>query len=290
VAADETHLVEVDGINLRCLDRGRGDGPTIVLLHGFGLSLSSWSRLVPLLTDRSRVVAIDRPGFGGSDRPDPGRHELAPSYTSVGAALLTTRALRVLDVERAVLVGHSAGAEVAIAAAGDPVVSGLVLLAPVLGSAPPLVRRLAGLPGAGTLGPLLLRRLGPAGARSALRRLWPEPLDAATEAALLEPFTVAGWERPLWAMTRHQAAVHAGVDPTTVGVPALVVACGADRIAPPAAVAELSAALPGSRLVHLDDCGHLPQQQRPTEVAALIRDLVGELPSGATSEAPDPPG
>ena len=272
-------MMSVDGIRLCYLDVGHAaeEGDAIVLLHGFGLSLFGWRHVVPLLADAERVIAVDRPGFGASDRPDPGRRELAAAYTTVGAAALVLDALRSLGVRRAVLVGHSAGAAVAVAASSDAVVAGLVLVAPVLTPAPLPKRLLARLPGAGAVAPALLRTLGPRAARAALRRSWHEPLHPTTEAGLLQLFRNPGWERPLWAMTRHQGAVHAGVDPLSVQVPALVVACADDRIARPDVVARLAASLPHARLTGLDGCGHLPHETHPAELARLVRGFVASL-------------
>ena len=274
-------MVPVDGLRLRCLDVGDAsdEGPAIVLLHGFGLSLFGWRHVVPLLADTARVIAVDRPGFGGSDRPDPGGRELAAAYTTSGAAALVLGALRATGVRRAVLVGHSAGAAVAIAASNDPTVAGIVLVAPVLGAAPSLVRLLARLPGAGVVGPALLRTIAPKAATTAVRRTWHEPLDAATEAGLLQLFRTPGWEQPLWAMTRHQEAVHAGVDPGSVRVPALVVGCSADRIARPERLARLAASLPDARLARVEGCGHLPHETHPDELSRLVRDFVATLRS-----------
>ena len=269
-------MVSVDGIRLRCLDVGtaRVAGDAVVLLHGFGLSLFGWRHVVPLLAESIRVVAVDRPGFGGSDRPDPGRGSLAPAYTAVGSAALVLGALSTMGVRRAVLVGHSAGAGAAIAASTHPGVAGIVLVAPVLGGAPSPIGLLARLPGSSVVAPALLRAVGPAAARTVLRRTWHEPLDRATEAGLLELFSTPGWEQPLWAMSRHQEAVHAGVDPRTVQVPALVVGCSKDRIAPLGGVSRLAAALPDAQLVRLTGCGHLPHETHPAELADLVASFV----------------
>jgi pimeloyl-ACP methyl ester carboxylesterase len=161
-----------------------------------------------------------------------------------------------------------------------PGVEGVVLVSPVVGGGPPApVRLLARLPGADVAGPTLLRALGPRAARLAMRRWWHERPDEATVAGHLELFH-DGWERPLWAMTRHQSAVHAGIDLATVAVPPWGVAGNRDRIAAPAAVAALVAGLPRARLVPLDGCGHLPQEERPDALAGLIEGFVADLERG----------
>jgi pimeloyl-ACP methyl ester carboxylesterase len=79
------------------------------------------------LIDRYRVIAIDRPGHGWSDRPG-GRADAAPARQ----AALTHEALAAIGVEHAVVVGHSLGGSVAtrLALEHPEMVSGLMLLAP----------------------------------------------------------------------------------------------------------------------------------------------------------------
>ena len=48
---------------------GPEDGPAIILLHGFPESHRTWRKLVPLLSDRYRLIMPDQRGFAGSDAP-----------------------------------------------------------------------------------------------------------------------------------------------------------------------------------------------------------------------------
>ena len=96
-----------------------GSGPAVVLIHGWALSLREWDDQINALAPRYRVVAFDRRGYGRSTgfadpSADPGDIR----------ALLDT-----LHIRSAVLVGHSAGADVAIrfAAAMPERVEALVL-------------------------------------------------------------------------------------------------------------------------------------------------------------------
>ena len=58
----------IEGARIRYLDVG--DGPAVVLIHGFGASLDSWATVVPALATSHRVLALDLKGFGWSDRPE----------------------------------------------------------------------------------------------------------------------------------------------------------------------------------------------------------------------------
>jgi len=109
----EGQFLEIDGVRLHYV--ARGEGPPVVLLHGNNVSLEDFnaSGLIDRLARRHRVIAFDRPGFGHSSRP---RDRL---WTPTAQAALLHKALRELDVERPVVVGHSMGTLVALAMALD---------------------------------------------------------------------------------------------------------------------------------------------------------------------------
>jgi haloacetate dehalogenase len=59
--------VEVDGQSIHCLTAG--EGPPVLLLHGFPQSLAMWSRVAPRLAERFSVVCADLRGYGDSAKP-----------------------------------------------------------------------------------------------------------------------------------------------------------------------------------------------------------------------------
>jgi pimeloyl-ACP methyl ester carboxylesterase len=118
-------FLEVDGVRLHYLERGAGI--PIVLVHGNVVSAEDYvlSGVFDQIAQRGhRVVAIDRPGFGYSDRPH------GTLWTPAAQAQLLRHAFNALGLERPVVVGHSWGTLVALALAlDDPAaVGGLVLL------------------------------------------------------------------------------------------------------------------------------------------------------------------
>ena len=118
-------FIEVDGVQLHYSDRGKG--PTVVLIHGAVVTGDDWntSGVATALLRSYRVIIFDRPGYGHSTRP----RRMLP-WTGARQAHLIARALRRLDVERPVVVGHSWGTIVALAmATGENIgVAGLVLV------------------------------------------------------------------------------------------------------------------------------------------------------------------
>jgi pimeloyl-ACP methyl ester carboxylesterase len=117
-------FVYVDGVRLHYVERGAGQ--PLVLLHGDGSMIQDFetSGLIDAAAKRYRVIVFDRPGFGYSERPR------GTVWTPQAQAALLHRALRLLDVDRPIMVGHSWGTLVAVALALDfpRYVKSLVLL------------------------------------------------------------------------------------------------------------------------------------------------------------------
>lgn len=103
-------FADVEGARVRYIDAGRKDGPAVVLLHGFGAALETWSGLLPELAKTHRVIALDLKGFGWTDRPE-------GDYSPAAHAKLVLALMDARGVERASLVGHSWGSSVALAMA-----------------------------------------------------------------------------------------------------------------------------------------------------------------------------
>jgi pimeloyl-ACP methyl ester carboxylesterase len=104
-------FVEVAGARLHYLERGQGE--PLVLLHGNGSTIQDFesSGLLDKAAHKYRVIAFDRPGFGHSERP---RRTV---WTPEAQAELINDALRQIGISRAIVLGHSWGASVAIALA-----------------------------------------------------------------------------------------------------------------------------------------------------------------------------
>jgi pimeloyl-ACP methyl ester carboxylesterase len=105
------HFIEVDGVRLHYVERGKGR--PLVLFHGNGSMIQDFesSGLIDLAAKNYRVIVFDRPGFGHSSRP----RDVV--WTPEAQADLFANALDRLNVQQAIVLGHSWGASVAVALA-----------------------------------------------------------------------------------------------------------------------------------------------------------------------------
>lgn len=100
-------------------------GPTIVLVHGIGVSSRYFFRLAAELANSSTVIALELPGFGSNRRP--GRQLAIEDFGALVADFLAET-----GTVAPILIGHSMGAQVVVDTATRHPVSGLVLLGPVV--------------------------------------------------------------------------------------------------------------------------------------------------------------
>jgi haloacetate dehalogenase len=104
------HTVHANGIRQHYLDAG--EGPVVVLLHGFPESSFAWRFQIPALMQHYRVIAPDLRGYGETDKP-------ASGYDKRNMAQDLIALLDKLNIDKIALVGHDRGARVATRFAKD---------------------------------------------------------------------------------------------------------------------------------------------------------------------------
>jgi len=119
------NFVTVERLRVRYVESGRG--PAVVMIHGNAGSIEDFEfGVIQTLSSNYRVIAVDRPGHGKSDRPN------ATSVSVEYQARLLHQVLSSLRVDQPVLVGHSWGGALALSYALQypQEVSALILVAP----------------------------------------------------------------------------------------------------------------------------------------------------------------
>jgi 3-oxoadipate enol-lactonase len=260
-----------------------GDGPPVVLVHGFGLDMRMWDPQVEQLAGRFRVVRYDCRGFGASGPFDP-----AHGYTHAGDLLAL---LDHLSIGPAVLAGLSFGGRVVMQAAlaAPDRVRGLALLDAVFDGVP----------------------WDPASAEAldeATRQAQARGMLAGRAAWLAHPLFAAARQRP--GVASALAAMVAGYPGQhwTIRDPHLATEprphCALDKLAMPALVAvgehdvpcfrEMSAALarglPAAQFHVVADSGHMINMEQPGEVNALLSRFLDQLAAPASASAAAGPG
>ena len=268
---------EVAGARLHYLDEGAG--PALVLVHGFAGSTFSWRAVVPELAKEFRVIAVDLPGFGLSDR----RPGIGYGHERHVDRLLAL--LDLLGIERAAFAGHSMGGAVVqrLAARAPGRAERLVLVGSVSAGANLDIgrrRRASRL----MFGAIRLAAVSPtvmyAAGRRGLRQMVADPAFVTPEVVrgYIDPLLIPGTVRAVAEMAREHAAEPA-VDLGAIAAPALVVTGEADVVVPPQRAEELAAALPAAGpAVVIDQAGHLLAEERPD---AFLRATLPFLRAGA---------
>ena len=103
----DLQIIETNGVRLRVALAGQG--PLVVLIHGFPESWYSWRHQIPALANAGyRVAAPDVRGYGGSDKP----HAIE-AYSLKNICADISGLIAALGAERATVVGHDWGAPIA---------------------------------------------------------------------------------------------------------------------------------------------------------------------------------
>jgi pimeloyl-ACP methyl ester carboxylesterase len=275
----EMQSVVVNGVALNYVSAG--SGPPVVLIHGNPGSHHDYTlSLFDKLSRSYHVLAFDRPGHGHSERP-------ASQTTVEVQAEMFRDALRKLGIEKPMLVGHSWGGSLALAAAvaDGSDLSGLVLLAP---AAYPTVsiEWWSLVPHVPLLGPLVVKGLTPLIGRRVVKSSLKDayhPQDLHDEYAArvadlwIHSDRIRAWaddERTLRASLEALSQHYSRIE-----LPLVIVTGDADRVLDPKQHAlPLHKTIPHSKLIVLPETGHQLPQTRADDVVAAI-DHVWQLRS-----------
>ncbi|WP_295632331.1 alpha/beta fold hydrolase BchO [Novosphingobium sp.] len=258
---------------------GPEGAPVVLLLHGTGAATHSWRDLAPLLAAQFRVVALDLPGHGfTSGRPANGL--AMPAMAREVSDLMVAFAL-----EPALIVGHSAGAAIAIRMVIDghakpaAIVGLSAALLPFPGLAAKLFPTLARLLFVNPLAPHLFARLGRIRGETGrfLARSTGSRIDAAGIDCYQKLFATSGhcsgaitmmadWDLP--ALKRELPRL---------SVPLLMIHGEADAAIPLSNAREAAAMVANARLIALPGLGHLAHEEKSGDIAALITEFAAEV-------------
>lgn len=253
-------LLEIDGQQIS-VERA-GQGPPLVLLHGFGESTLSFAPVIPELAKHFAVVAIDLNGFGYTERPRD-----RESYTLAGQERLVLRVLDRLQLGRVRVAGHSYGGGLALylAARHPERIDRLLLIdntLPLYASQrrSPLFRwRWVARAAAHTFA--LSDRVVRAGLREAYFD------DSRVTPALVRKYAdrlrIEGATDAFFGLVGPSTEPPFRIDLASIRTPTLVVWGAEDRMIEAAGARQRSRELPDASFVTLPACGHSPMEECP---------------------------
>ena len=279
----DSRFLAVSGLQVHYKLAGEGE-PTLVLLHGLGASVFSWREVMAPLARLGTVIAFDRPGFGLTSRPMPGEWKGESPYAAESQARLTVALLDKLGIERAILVGHSAGGTIsALTALRFPErVEALVLVSPAIyaaGGTPVWFRPLLSLPQVRRWGPLFVRSVSGRG-ESLLASAWHDPSKIKPDvlAGYAKGWQVSNWDRALWEFVLASRPLNLEQQLDKIQMPTLVLIGDDDRWVPKEQSIRLASELPHAELVVVPDCGHLLQEESPRAFLDAASSFLAKLP------------
>lgn len=282
LADPDSHFVEINGVKLHYKEMGEGER-AFILLHGFAASVYSWREAMAPLAEHGRVVAFDRPAFGLTERPLPGSWSEQNPYSPEAQTDLTVGLMDYLDIERAILVGNSAGGTVAVHTTlrYPERVEGLILISPAIytgGGSPGWIRPLLRTPQMQRLGPLFVRNIQEWGLDFG-RSAWHNP-DLITDemwAGYTRPLQAENWDVGLWQLTTASRAGDLAGRLDEITLPVLVATGDDDRIVPTSQSARLAEELAHADLLVIEECGHVAHEECPEPLLEAIREFLNRI-------------
>ncbi|MBP7981959.1 MAG: alpha/beta fold hydrolase [Arenimonas sp.] len=264
LAGAAVHVQEVAGERWYTLEAGQG--PLIVLVHGYTGSKENWLPVMRKLAEKHRVIAVDLPGWGEST-PKPGA-----DYGPVAQSRRLAAFLQAQQRPVALLVGHSMGG----------MVSGLMTA-----EHPQLVQRLVFMSSAGVrfteneFARLVLKGGNPFAVYEtenfqdflstyvfADAPYVPTPIAGAIVA---QRAAKRDFEKTVFTQMRlGPEAFLLQQRLPLIKLPVGLLWCDQDKIIDPSAAAVFAEGLPNSTTVMLNGCGHMPMMEQPEQVAAFL--------------------
>lgn len=278
LADPDSRFIEVKGIRIHYKSIGT-DKPYILLLHGFAASLFSWREVMEPLADYGRVIAFDRPGFGLTERPL--EWEGQNPYSPEAQVELTLGLMDELGLEKAILIGNSAGgntaAQTALRYPGR--VEALILVDPAIDQddgSPALLKPLLTTPQARRVGPLFVRSIRDWGLDFA-RTAWHDPSKITPEIwdGYTRPLQAQNWDRGLWEVNLAGYPPKIGERLANLQIPVLLITGDDDRIVPTQHTIQLAEKFQNAELVVIPDCGHVPQEECPAQFIQSVNQFLG---------------
>lgn len=285
LADTDSQFIDVKGLRVHYKKFGQGT-PNFILLHGFAASEFSWREIYKPLAQYGTVMAYDRPAFGLTARPLPGSWQDQNPYSSDFQVELVIAMMDAMKMDKAILVGNSAGGGIAAMAAlkYSQRVQGLVLVDAAVSSNTSnsnfnFLNALSNTPQMQRIGPLLVRNIRDWGIEFG-KSAWHDPSKITPEiwAGYTKPLQTQDWDVGLWQFQSAPRSANYANRLKELTMPTLVIAGDDDRVIPTQNSIDLARVLPNAKLVVIPNSGHVPHEETPNEFMQALKDWISTLP------------
>ncbi len=257
----QTKFAEVWGHRIRYIEEGASD-KSVILIHGLGGSAERWLDVIPRLSSRYRVIALDMIGFGYSAKP-------SEDYTMDFFAKFLSSFIKSIGLKSTILVGTSLGGQIAAHCASmNNTIEKIVLVAPsgAMKSSTPAVDA------------YIMAALYPnhASAREAFAMM--------SRSGIVDDFTVSDFVKRMSAPNAKLAFIssvlaikNSEIEQSLkkITVPTLVIWGNHDRVIPIEHSKHFVSSIKDCIFLELDECGHLPHVEMPGPFSELILEFLG---------------
>jgi pimeloyl-ACP methyl ester carboxylesterase len=250
-----------------------GAGDPMLCLHGLGANIYSWRHFITPFSQNNKLILVDFKGCGKSPKPRDGHYSLEEKTDDIYNLILEE------DLTNLTLVGNSLGGAIALLLAIRLVkqkpnrLSKLILIdsAGDRRYLPPHLNLLRSIPGA----PIIYLSPSTLAARMTLRMCYYDRKKITKEQveAYAAPLASLGGRHALLQTARQ--CIPANADElisavSTVTIPTLILWGRQDKVIPLKVGELLHQLLPNSTLEVIEQCGHIPQEEKPDETIAII--------------------
>lgn len=251
-----------------------GTGPAILFLHGFGTSTYTWRHFVDPLSKKYKLILIDLKGFGKSPKPRDSHYNIQDQADLIYQFILQQ------NLSNLTIVGHSLGGGVALLAATKLVaqkpnrLASLILIdSAAYKQDLPMFLDILRTP---LLGPFAFSLLSDKKkVRMILEKAYYDDKEITKEqvTAYAAPLNAKGGEHAL--IKTAKKIIPSNINEITanyknIRVPTLILWGRQDKIVPLHVGEKLNHAIQNSQFVIIEQCGHMPHEEKPEETLSII--------------------
>ena len=262
-----------------------GSGDPILLIHGFGGSTYSWRELIPHLSQRNKIIALDLKGFGKSPKPEDSE------YSIYNQASLVINFIQEHELESITLVGHSYGGAVALVVAltmlesNPTLLSKLILIDSVAYAQPmPSFIKVLRTPILRWIVRLILTKKQQVKSVLKLGYYDDDKINDGAVRVYVEALDSPGGKHAIVQVAEQiipedieeLCSVYKNIE-----VPTLILWGREDEIIPLWVGKRLASEMPDSDLVIIEQCGHIPHEEKPEKTIKIITRFLEETTLGA---------